>query len=258
MEEGGKKAIRQGQLLQDLAAESYLSLEEIARRFSVTTQTARRDVMDMERQGKLRRLHGGAMIAAPGAIAPAELRHRRARNAEAKARIGARVAALVPDGAAIFLDTGTTCEAVARALAQRRDLRVVSYSLRIAAYLREVTDFTIAIPGGFVRPVDGGVFRDRDDGFLQGFKFDLSIVSVSGVDMTGDLGDDDLAEVETVRRAMALSERSLLAVDSSKFGHCGLVRLGTIGDVDLLVTEAPPPEPIARRAHGAGVALHLA
>ena len=190
--------------------------------------------------------HGNARTPAPTC-------RRRIRNAEAKERIARHVAGLVPDGASIFLDTGTTCEAIARALLARRNLRVVSYSLRIAAYLRETTDFTIAIPGGFVRQVDGGVFQGQADSFIAGFKFDLGILSVSGVDDDGDLGDDDSAEVETVRAAIRQSARVLLAVDSSKFGHRGLVQLGSLRDVDLLISDAPPPAPIASRAATCGV-----
>ncbi len=250
-----RKGNRQQLLMEQLAAQRYISIEEIARRFSVTTQTARRDIMELERQGKVRRLHGGAMLA--NSVEPGELRRRRVTNSLAKDRIGARVADLVEDGASVFLDTGTTCEAVARALVSRENLRVVSYSLRIAAFLREVTDFTIAIPGGFVRQVDGGVFQEQARSFISGFKFDLAILSVSGIDDEGDLGDDDEAEVESVRTAMQHSSRVLLAVDGSKFGHRGLVRLGRISDVDMIVTDRPPPPGIAALVEQAGVDLHL-
>jgi DeoR family glycerol-3-phosphate regulon repressor len=246
-----KKTHRQELLMEQLAQQTHLSLEEISRRFSVTTQTARRDIMELEKQGRLRRLHGGAMIA--NAVGPDELRNRRIRNAQAKEKIATHVSEIVEDGASIFLDTGTTCEAIARALVARRDLRVVSYSLRIAAYLRETTDFTIAIPGGFVRQVDGGVFQGHVDDFISGFKFDLGILSVSGVDDDGDLGDDDVAEVGTVLAAIRQSRKVLLAVDSSKFGHRGLVKLGSLDDVDVLVSEANPPEALAAKARTAEV-----
>ncbi len=232
-----KKSQRQRLLLKQLEAQRYISLDEVASRFAVTQQTARRDIMELEARGNLRRLHGGAMIS--NSVEPSELRSRRIRNAQAKERIGARVADLVKDGASLFLDTGTTCEAVARALVRRRNLRVVSYSLRIAAYLSEVTDFTVAVPGGFVRQVDGGIFQEQSQSFITDFKFDLAILSVSGIDHDGDLGDDDQAEVETVRSAMKRSQKVLLAVDSSKFGHRGLVNLGSLSDVDFLVSDAP-------------------
>lgn len=256
MDSEDKKSQRQRLLMEQLEAQRYISLDEVASRFSVTQQTARRDIVELERHGKLRRLHGGAMIS--NSVEPSELRSRRIRNAQAKERIGACVADLVADGASIFLDTGTTCEAVSRALVRRRNLRVVSYSLRIAAYLSEVTDFTIAVPGGFVRQGDGGVFQEQSQSFITGFKFDLAILSVSGVDDEGDLGDDDQAEVETVRSAMRRSQKVLLAVDSSKFGHRGLVRLGSLSDVDFLVSDAPPSTSIAAAVETGHLEFHQA
>lgn len=243
MEIEDKKSFRHRLLMEQIVAQRYISLDEVSRRFSVTTQTARRDIMELEKQGKLRRLHGGAMIA--NSVEPSELRSRRIRNAQAKERIGACVAGLVENGSSIFIDTGSTCEAVARAIVCCKNLRVVSYSLRIAAYLSEVTDFTIAVPGGFVRHVDGGVFRESTPSFISGFKFDLAIVSASGLDEEGDLCDDDQGEVEAVQSAMRQARKVLLAIDSSKFGHRGHVRLGSLNDVDLLVSDADLPDPIA-------------
>jgi len=253
MEYGGKKAARQASLLEALTLNGYLSLEDISTRFKVTTQTARRDVMDLEREGKLRRMHGGAMIM--DTVAPSELHRRRVSNVHVKQRIAERVADLVPDGAAVFIDTGTTCETIAHALARRRNLRILTYSLRTAAWLREATDFIIAIPGGFVRQVDGGVFHEEAETFLDSFRFDVSIVSVSGIDAAGNLGDDDLAEVRIVQRAMRHSERVILAVDSSKFDHRGLVRLGSFEDVDVLVTDRDLPAELCEILRQSGTML---
>src|SRR5262245_37341697 len=118
----GKKESRQALIVRHLQQHHYVSIEEIASRFSVTTQTARRDVLALEEAGLVRRLHGGATIASP--IDPAALRQRRVDNAAGKARIAERVADIVSDGAVVFLDTGTTCEAVAAALVRRRGLRI--------------------------------------------------------------------------------------------------------------------------------------
>lgn len=254
MEERSKKAVRQASLLEELGGRGYLSFEEISRRFDVTTQTARRDVLELENEGRLRRKPGGAMIL--DTIKPSELRQRRVRNMQAKERIAERVATLVPNGAAIFLDTGTTCETIAHALARHRGLRILTYSLRIAAWLREATDFTIAIPGGFVRPVDGGVFHEASRTFLESFRFDLAIICVTGIDAAGELGDDDLTEVETVRLAMKHADRVLLAADGSKFGQRGLVRLASLGDVDELITERKVPEAFRALLERNGVVLH--
>jgi len=111
--EEGKKENRQGAILRLMEQNFYVSIDEIAGRFSVTTQTARRDILALEEAGKVRRLHGGAVIVSP--LETTVYRQRRVDNAVQKERIGELVADLVPDGASIFIDSGTTCEAIARA-----------------------------------------------------------------------------------------------------------------------------------------------
>lgn len=251
-----KKTRRQSALLRQLEQARYISLEDIARHFDVTTQTARRDVQDLEHLGKVRRLHGGVTLAQP--VDPVVLRARRVENAEAKERIGAAIATRIPDGSALFIDTGTTCEAVARALLGHRGLRIVTYSLRVATLLAEGSDFTVAVPGGFVRPVDAGVFRAETPEFIGRFKFDQAVISVSGIDNAGDMGDDDHAEVAAVLAAMRQAERVLLAVDASKYGRRALVKLANLADVDEIVTDAAPPAPLDRLVAEADTLLTVA
>lgn len=253
--EGGQKEHRQAFLLRYIERNHYISIDEITRLFSVTTQTARRDIVALEQLGKVRRLHGGAVIATP--VDPVTYRQRRVDNAPEKERIGAMVAELVPDGAAVFLDSGTTCEAIAHALVRRRDLRVVTYSLRVATILSENSNFVLAIPGGFVRPVDGGVFREDTAEYIRKFKFDYAVISVSGIDDDGDICDDDHGEVSAVSAALAQSDRTLLAVDSSKFGKRALVKLGSLQDVDILVTDLIPDGPLGNMIRESNIEIHV-
>ncbi len=251
--EEGKKESRQGAILRLMEQNFYVSIDEIAGRFSVTTQTARRDILALEEAGKVRRLHGGAVIVSP--LETTVYRQRRVDNAVQKERIGELVADLVPDGASIFIDSGTTCEAIARALTGRSHLRVVTYSLRVATILSENSNFTLAVPGGFVRPVHGGIFQEDTPDFIRRFKFDSAIICVSGIDSDGDICDDDHAESVIATSAMAQAERTILAVDSSKFGRRAMVRLGTIADVHTLVTDARPDGEILRLLEESGVEI---
>lgn len=251
--EEGKKESRQASILRLVEQNFFVSIDEIAALFSVTTQTARRDIVALEEAGKVRRLHGGAVIASP--LETTMYRRRRVDNAAQKERIGEMAADLVPDGASVFIDTGTTCEAVARALIKRSHLRVVTYSLRVATILNEKPNFTLAVPGGFVRPVHGGIFQEDTPDFVRRFKFDSAILSVSGIDGDGDICDDDHAEGAIATAAMAQTERTILAVDNSKFGRRAMVRLGTIADVDTLVTDTCPKGEILRLLEAGGVEI---
>jgi DeoR family transcriptional regulator, glycerol-3-phosphate regulon repressor len=251
--EEGKKESRQASILRLVERNFYAGIEEIAARFSVTTQTARRDIMALEDAGKVRRLHGGAVLATP--LDAVVYRQRRIDNAGRKERIGRLAADLVPDGAAIFIDSGTTCEAIARALTRRSHLRVVTYGLRVAAILSENTDFTVAVPGGFVRPVHGGIFQEDTADFIRRFKLDSAIISVSGIDSDGDICDDDHAEGAIATAAMAQAERTILAVDSSKFGRRAMVRLGSVAEVDMLISDTRPKGEILKLLEEKGVEI---
>lgn len=250
-----KKQRRQALLLQSIEARHFVSIEEITRQFSVTTQTARRDIMALEELGKVRRLHGGAALAAP--LDAGTYRQRRINQAAEKARIATGVATLIPDGATLFIDTGTTCEAIARALLTKQRLRIVTYSLRVAALVSEHSNFILAIPGGFVRPIDGGVFGEDTPDFIRRFTFDHAILSVSGIDDDGDLCDDDHTEVAVVSTAMKQAAQSILAVDNSKFGKRASVRLGSLKEVDVLVTDQPPQPAMLQMLCDYEVTLHL-
>lgn len=252
---GNKKEIRQQALLQWIENSHYVSLEEIAERFHVTTQTARRDIADLEHRGKVRKLHGGVSQLTP--LDPVTYRQRRHDRADEKVRIAEAVVALIPDGATVFLDTGTTCEAIANALVSRERLHLVTYSLRSAAIISEKTDFTLAVPGGFVRPIDGGMFQEDTPEFIRRFKFDYAIISVSGIDDDGDLCDDDHTEVAVVSAALGQAAHKLLAVDSSKFGKRAMVKLGSVRDVTALVTNEMPAPILARILDEANIPVIL-
>ena len=233
-----KKSRRHTGLLQRLESVGYASVEEMAALFDVTVQTIRRDITELSAEGRVRRYHGGAALG--WAIDPVTYRNRRIERVAAKRSIAERVAELIPDGSSIFLDAGTTCEAVATALTVRSNLKVVTYNLHAATLLSDRTDFTIAVPAGFVRNVDASVIGETDSAiaFLQRFRFDWAIISVSGIEEDGRMADDDYAEVALVRAALDRSRNVILAADSTKFGRSGLVELCNIRQISTVVTDA--------------------
>ncbi|WP_158555238.1 DeoR/GlpR family DNA-binding transcription regulator [Fulvimarina endophytica] len=249
-----KKALRQDEILAILAVSGYRSIEELSEHFHVTTQTIRRDIADLAAKRTVKPYHGGAALAGP--IDSQTYSLRRQSRVEAKRRIAEKIAEMTPEGASVFLDAGSTCEAVAHALTRRPGLRIVTYSLRAALILADQTDFTVAVPGGYVRNHDGSLRSDKVTEFLARFRFDLAIFSVSGIRENGDLEDDDLSEVATVRAAFARSQAVVLAADSSKFGRSANVRLGSLTEVTALVTDAEPSFRFPAQNLGSRFTLH--
>jgi DeoR family glycerol-3-phosphate regulon repressor len=250
-----KKTLRQQAVLRLLENTGYASVEELSTTFAVTSQTIRRDILDLDAQGKARRYHGGVALASP--IDTGIYRQRRTDNVDVKRRIGRRAVELVPDGASVFLDAGSTCVAVAEALTARSGLKVVTYNLRAAMVLMDQSDFTIAIPGGFVRNVDGSVVGDGLPDFVRRFRFDIAVIAVSGIEADGSMGDDDQHEVAIVRAAMGQARSVLLATGSDKFYRTGLVSLGSIADVSDVVTDAAPNGTLGQVIAASGIRLHI-
>ena len=149
---------RRKALLDILVAHGSLAVGEVARRLAVSEVTIRGDLTALERQGKLRRVHGGAVLAdpayprpgVPGLVAPAgpHLLH-----------LAQRAAAMVEDGESIVIVAGPGSGELARALLPRRYLKVVTNSLEVAALLAGETTNTVVMAGGVVGPV-GGVLLD--------------------------------------------------------------------------------------------------
>lgn len=219
------------EVLKDSGYESIISLAE---RLEVSEQTIRRDIADLDAKNLARRTHGGVAFASD--LEGGDYLRRRFEGNEAKMRIADKVARLVKNGDSVFIDAGTTCAHVARALRQHKRLNVVTYNLNAAHALKDCEDFAIAIPGGYLRHIDGSIMGDFSKDFIPGFTFDVSILSCSGLDANGIIWDDNQWEVLNATAAIERSAKVILALDPSKFNKGGLDELGPISMVDCLVT----------------------
>ena len=120
---------RRTKTLSDLRATGRVSTHKLAHRYAVTVQTIRRDLSDIENAGLLTRTHGGAVPRS--SVANIGYDDRRILNADAKEKIARVAASLVPDHASLYLDIGTSTEAVAEALLQHDGLMVITNNLRV-------------------------------------------------------------------------------------------------------------------------------
>lgn len=234
----GKKAKRQAKILEVVQARGFETIETLSSTLEVSDQTIRRDIAELDKSNQARRTHGGVAIL--NSLSSLEYLGRRSTANPVKERIAETTATLVQDGDCVFLDAGTTCEHVAMALREHQGLRIVTYNLNAAHILKDCEDFLVAVPGGFVRHIDGSIMGDFSDDFIERFNFDTAILSVSGIDENGVTGDDNHWEVANAKAVMQRSATTILAVDSGKFLQTGLVELCHISEIDHLVTDQLP------------------
>ncbi|OHC44212.1 MAG: DeoR family transcriptional regulator [Pseudomonadales bacterium RIFCSPLOWO2_02_FULL_63_210] len=155
------------------------------------------------------------------------------------------IAAHIPDHASLFINIGTTTEAIARELLKRKGLKIITNNLHVAAQLSAKVDFEVLVAGGTVRS-DGGIVGQSTVDFIQQFKVDFALVGISGIDEDGSLLDFDYQEVRVSQAIIDNARQVFLAADSSKFGRNAVVRLGSITLVDRVFTDAQPSMAISR------------
>lgn len=245
-------APRQQQILERVRNRGYVSIEELAQQFAVTPQTIRRDLNGLADAGLLRRYHGGA--AHDSSVENTAYSMRAGQMRDEKRRIAEAVAARVPDHASLFINIGTTTEAIAQALLGHSGLKVITNNLHVAQTLCSKPDFDVLLAGGSVRS-DGGVVGQATADFIRQFKVDFALVGISGIDEDGTLLDFDYREVQISQAIIDNARQVYLAADSSKFGRNAMTRLGTLAQIDALFTDGDPGEPYVQLLRHHEVAL---
>ncbi len=244
-------------MLRVVREQGSVSVEALAEQFGVTLQTVRRDVKLLSDAGLLARFHGGVRTAA-STTENIAYRQRQQLNDDAKRRIARAVARQVPEGCSLIINIGTTTEAVAQELLQHKGLRVITNNLNVAAILADNADCEVIVAGGLVRSRDRGIIGEATVDFIRQFRVDIGLIGISGIEADGTLRDYDYREVKVARAILEHSREVWLAADHSKFNRPAMVELGRLDQVDMLFTDAAPPEPFPQLMAEAGVQLVLA
>ncbi|EMC1823008.1 DeoR/GlpR family transcriptional regulator [Shigella flexneri] len=234
-----KQTQRHNGIIELVKQQGYVSTEELVEHFSVSPQTIRRDLNELAEQNLILRHHGGAAL--PSSSVNTPWHDRKATQTEEKERIARKVAEQITNGSTLFIDIGTTPEAVAHALLNHSNLRIVTNNLNVANTLMVKEDFRIILAGGELRSRDGGIIGEATLDFISQFRLDFGILGISGIDSDGSLLEFDYHEVRTKRAIIENSRHVMLVVDHSKFGRNAMVNMGSISMVDAVYTDAPPP-----------------
>jgi DeoR family glycerol-3-phosphate regulon repressor len=246
---------RQAEIMTLARQTGRVEVDGLAQQFEVTPQTIRKDLNALCDGGLLERMHGGAML--PSGVVNFAYEARRQLAAEGKRLIGEAAAALIPEQSSLILNIGTTTEQVALALRRHAGLMVVTNNLNVANILRAVPDAEVVIAGGIVRHADGGVVGEAAVDFIRQFRVDHAVIGASAIDGDGTLLDYDYREVKVARAILDSARQRVLVVDAMKFSRTAPVRIGRLEQIDVLVTDLPPPPHIAEicAAHGVRVVI---
>lgn len=237
------QTFRHPEILEIARREGKVSVERLAEHFGVTLQTIRRDLSDLADAGRLERVHGGAIL--PSGTTNIAYEERRSLNHDAKAAIARACAARVPDDISVFLNIGTSTEAVARELLHHRKLLVVTNNIHVSNILMANPGCSIIVTGGSLRRSDGGLVGKVAADMIGAFKFDLAIIGCSAIDADGDLLDFDIDEVGVSQAVLRQSRKALLVADASKLRRSAPARITSLSEIDTFFTDQPLPAPLA-------------
>ncbi|RED12790.1 DeoR/GlpR family DNA-binding transcription regulator [Pontivivens insulae] len=236
------QTLRQATILARARDQGHVTVEDLAREMAVATQTVRRDLNMLCEQGALMRVHGGAVL--PSGVANLAYETRRAMASDAKAAIGRECASLIPDGSTLFINIGTTTEAVARALAQHRRLRVMTNNLNVASILASHADCAVTVLGGDLRSTDNGLVGPLTQEAVLQYKADFAIIGASAIDRDGELLDFDSSEIGISRTMLSRARTTIAVADAEKFTRTAPVRICSLNQLDHFVTDSTPPDEV--------------
>lgn len=232
-------------ILQTLRSAGRVDASAAAEQLEVSTETVRKDLIELERLGLLRRVHGGAVPVDALLLEPAVAA--RTEFMEEKRRIARAALDEVPREGAVLLDTGTTPAALAQMFPTDRDLKVFTSSLPIALTLVGHPRLTVHTLGGRIRSRTLGEVDNWAIRSLSELHVDVAFIGANGISVEHGVTTPDESEAVAKRLMCAAARRRILLADHSKIGHISLLKFAGLSEFDLLITDRDlPDEELAR------------
>ena len=234
-------SLRQQQIMSLARSAERVLVDELVTTFELTPQTIRKDLNELCEAGLLARVHGGALL--PSGVANVGYEQRRNMASEEKRLLGELCAAQIPNNSSLFINIGTTTEAVARALLTHQNLMVITNNLNVANILIQNPSFEIIIAGGLLRHTDGGVIGEATVDFVKQFKLDYAVIGASALDEEGALLDFDYREVRVTQAILSNARERFLVTDKTKLERNAPVRVGHASQLTgLFIDELTRPK----------------
>jgi DeoR family transcriptional regulator, aga operon transcriptional repressor len=247
---------RQRQILQFIARNQRVTLTEVREIFNVSEATARRDLELLAEQGRLQRVHGGA-IAIVQAPPESPILDRQDEQAESKRRIGQAAAQLVKDGETVFLGSGTTVLTVARALREHKNLTIITNSLPVMTTLSD-TGHTLISLGGLFRQSEQSFIGHITEQALAEVHADKVIIGTRAISLERGLTNDYMPETMTDRATLQAGREVIIVADHTKFGRVATIMLAPIESVHMVVTDPETPQEFIERVRERGINVVIA
>ncbi len=227
---------RQNQILQHLLRNQRISIGEVCEVFAVSEATARRDLEALAAEGKIQRVHGGA-IALIQTPPEQPILQRQDEQAEEKQRIGQAAAKLIQQGETVFLGSGTTVLEIARAIRGQRNLTVITNSLPVVNTLAGDEQVTVICLGGVLRDRELSFIGHITDQSLGEVRADKVFIGTRAISLEHGLTHEYLPETMTDRAILKAGREVIVVADHTKLGRAATVLLAPLESIHTLITD---------------------
>ena len=230
---------RKNEILSRLMIDGKVVVSDLSARFGVTEETIRRDLDRLDKEGLVSKTYGGA-VAKQNPTLDLPYNVREGVNVRQKQVIAEKIVPLIRDGERILLDSSSTALYVVRKLKEKKNLTIITNSVKILIELADRSDWTVLSTGGVLKQNALSLGGSSAEKMIHSYHVDTAICSCKGLDMQ--LGIMDSNEQDSlIKQAMLDSaERRIVALDAEKFDKKSFVKVCGIRDIDLLVTDQAP------------------
>lgn len=248
---------RHSAIMNLLMKNGSIAVTELSDALKVSSVTIRKDLTELEKQKKLYRNHGKAMLIDPymSNRSVNEKEKLFINEKQAIARLGASI---VNDKESIIIASGSSVTALARELVTKDQLTVISASMTVSEILCQNDKFDIIQLGGFLRHSSLTVVGKYAEMCLADFACSKLFLGVDGIDIDFGLTTTNLMEAQLNRVMMNAAAKTIVLADSSKFGKRGFSRICGIEDVDHIITDRNIPDAYAKHITDMGIRLTIA
>ena len=254
-----------------IVASGRASVTDLADRFSITTETVRRDLAALEAAGSVRRVHGGAVSPDRFSTNEESILVRTDQRQPEKIRIAEAALALIPRDrtGSILIDAGSTTEALAELLAGRTaataaisgpgaELVVITHSLPIAAKLSGEPGIALHLLGGKVRGLTQAAVGQSTVEAARRIRPDIAFIGTNGIHAAFGLSTPDPEEAAVKAAFVQSARRIVVLADASKLDAETLVQFASLKDLDTLITDTKPSQDLSDALADAGVEVVVA
>lgn len=233
---------RRANLLQELNISDYVQVADLARKFSISTATIRRDLSEMEAEGLCLRKRGGAIRSNQGVTLELPYNIKKNQYIAEKKRIAETAVSRVQDGDTLILDAGSTSYAFACLLSYKRRITVVTNDLQIAVKLAANPSISLICTGGIARPNVFSLQGSQVESFFSNLKVDKTFLGADAIHSDGTISNANIEEVPIKQAMIRAAKQVILIADSSKFEKTGFAKVCHLSDVAVIITDSGVPK----------------